>query len=71
MFFRSGTFKIAIEQGRYSNIILDNRFCPICKDIIEYVYYFLLNCPAFSDLRRKYIQAKYHQNPTIQICNVL
>ena len=55
--FRSGTFKIAIEQERYSKTNLDDIFNPICKHIIEDVFHFLLHCPAYSDLKSKYIKA--------------
>ena len=40
---------LQIERGRYENVPRTERKCKVCNE-----YHFLLVCPAYKDLRRKY-----------------
>ena len=54
---------LAIERGRYTNIVKESRFCPCCKSIIENELHFLLVCPLYKDIRKQCIETKYYTNP--------
>ena len=53
--FRSGILPIMVEIGRYYNIPLEQRFCPLCKDkfglFIEDEYHLLCICQHYNNLR--------------------
>ena len=43
--------------GRYSNVPRENRLCKYCNlNVVESEYHFLLTCPKYYDLRKKYIR---------------
>ena len=56
---------LLIETGRHKNIPRDQRICPMCKlqfgqnSDIEDEYHFLLICPTYRDLRKKFIKNYY------------
>ena len=59
--FRVGNSKILVVLGRFSNIIIEDRICPLCNfhnigD--EYHYIFL----SVNTLRKKYIPTVYTKN---------
>ena len=46
----------------------------MCHNVnnVEDEYYFVLVCPAFIELRKKYIEAYYHRNPSaFKFCELL
>ena len=45
-----------VETGRYCNpsIPRENRFCFHCKNIVEDEKHFLLDCPLYKHVRKKY-----------------
>ena len=45
--FRSGTFKINIELGRYKRLPVRERTCPWCPGEVEDERHFLLHCPSY------------------------
>ena len=50
--FRCGVAPIRLETGRYENLPVNARVCPLCTDaIIEDEIHVVLNCPAYTDLR--------------------
>ena len=49
--FRCGILPIQIEIGRYRNISLCHRLCPICKQAVEDEIHFLCQCPEYSEFR--------------------
>jgi hypothetical protein len=64
--FRLSSHSLAIETGRYQNIPQENRKCVLCNlNAIENEYHFLLVCPKYRDLRRKYFKAFYCRWPSI------
>ena len=69
--FRSSAHCLAIERGRYTNIVKESRFCPYCKNIIENELHFLLVCPLYKDIREQFIDTKYYTNPCLNTFNVL
>ena len=46
--FRTGTFPINIELGRYRRLPVIDRKCTHCPDQVEDEYHFLLECPEYS-----------------------
>ena len=53
---RLSAHELAIKKERYSNITREERFCNICKNtMIEDEEYFLLHCPAYSELRATFV----------------
>ena len=64
--FRASSHDLLIETGRYENIPRDQRLCKSCDmKTIESEYHFLLVCPKFRDLRKKYFKSYYCHWPTI------
>ena len=62
--FRTANHKLPIEKGRYTNLQIEQRNCCLCNlDNIGDEYHFLFECPALSDLRKKYISKYYITNP--------
>ena len=50
---------IRLETGRYENIAVSDRICPICKLSVETEIHVLTQCPAYDTLRNElYNQAK-------------
>ena len=50
---------LAIEQGRHTNTPINNRHCKLCHSDIEDDFHFVLKCPHFHDIRRKYVMKYY------------
>ena len=64
--FRISSHNLAIETGRYDNTPRENRKCSKCQmNQIENEYHFLLVCPAYRELRKKYFKKYYCSWPTI------
>ena len=64
--FRTSSHDLLNETGRYENIPRDQRLCKSCDmKTIESEYHFLLVCPKFRDLRKKYFKSYYCHWPTI------
>ena len=56
-----------IEKGRHLNIERNQRTCNMCTgNMIENEFHFLLSCPAYSELRQKYMKRYYCTWPTIR-----
>ena len=46
---------LEIETGRYHNIDRNDRKCKLCnQNTVESEYHFLLCCPAYLEIRRKF-----------------
>ena len=64
--FRISAHNLQIERGRYENVPRTERKCKVCNmNTIESEYHFLLVCPAYKHLRRKYFSCYYNHWPTI------
>jgi hypothetical protein len=62
---RLSSHQLAIETGRYTNTIRKNRCCRVCVNTIEDEYHFILVCPLFAELRRKFIKEYYYKRPSM------
>lgn len=49
---RCGSAPLRIETGRYENIPVENRLCPLCKAGIEDEMHVILDCPKYDVIRR-------------------
>jgi hypothetical protein len=64
--FRTSSHRLNIEIGRYNNVPRDQRVCLSCNmNILENEYHFLLVCPKYRELRRKYLKNYYCHWPTL------
>jgi hypothetical protein len=62
---RLSSHQLAIENSRFSNTIRTNKCCRVCVNTIEDEYHFVLVCPLFAELRRKFIKVCYHKRPSM------
>ena len=64
--FRLSSHDLQIERGRYENIARAERICK-CWNMskIENEYHFLLVCPLFAELRRKFFKPYFCHWPNI------
>lgn len=54
--FRTSNHKLAIERGRYNNIVRHERKCNLCtENKLGDEFHFLLECPSLNELRQKYL----------------
>lgn len=64
--FRLSSHNLHIERGRYENVPRHDRLCRCCNmNAIEDEYHFLLVCPLYIDLRRKFLKPHYCHWPNI------
>ena len=65
--FRTTNHKLAVELGRYSNVLRCQRFCNICNvDTLGDEFHFIFECPALNDIRLTYLDL---QNGDTQMLN--
>ena len=63
---RLSSHNLAIETGRYTSIPRRERICTFCNtNVVENEFHFLLACPYYIDLRRKYLPAYYCSWPSL------
>ena len=49
---RCSSHHLLIEEGRYNNILRENKICKMCNwNVIENEYHFILICPLYRQLR--------------------
>ena len=64
--FRLSSHSLEIERGRYQNVPREERLCKFCNSqTIENEYHFLLVCPMYIEVRRKYLKPYYCRWPTL------
>ena len=64
--FRTSNHKFPIETGRWNNIELDDRKCVLyAKNSIGDEFHYMLECPFFSNDRKKYLCSYYYSRPNI------
>lgn len=56
---------LTIETGRYNNVPLQRRLCPLCTLDIEDEYHFILKCPYYCNLREKFLKKFYYIKPSV------
>jgi hypothetical protein len=65
--FKLSSHSLEIETGRYDNIPREERICKHCNmNTVETEYHFLLVCPKYSNLRKKYFKHYFCRWPTVQ-----
>ena len=64
--FKTSNHKKPVKKGRFSKLPRNMRICENCdcNNLCD-EYYFLLECPALNDIRKKYIKKYYLQRPNI------
>ena len=65
---RLSSHHLRIETARYSNQFTErnNRVCTICNSRdLEDEFHFVLICPCYSDLRKKYIKKYFTSRPSV------
>ena len=63
--FRLSSHSLAIETGRYQDVLNVNRVCKFCKDDIEDEFHFILKCLTYQNFRSKYIRSYYRTRPSV------
>ena len=64
--FRTSTHDLNVERGRYENIDRRNRTCMFCNlNDLDDEFHFILKCPHFFTLRKKYIKEFYYKKPSV------
>ena len=64
--FRLSSHDLLIETGRYNGVPRHMRICKCCNmNVIENEFHFLLVCPLFRELRKKYFKKYYCHWPSI------
>ena len=64
--FRTSSHSLMTETGRYENTPREQRICQFCNmGKINDEYHFLLVCPNYRDLRRKFFKPYFCHRPTL------
>ena len=62
--FRAGILPLNIEVGRFRNLSLDERVCPVCSsNEVEDEIHFLLQCPTMREYREVLFSKAMSSNP--------
>ena len=69
--FRMSGHNLMIEKGRHLGIERNLRLCPFCNNVIECEFHFVLVCPLYIDLRKRYIAKKFYLFPNFNKFNIL
>ena len=62
---RLSSHRLEVEVGRWAKpnkVPYENRKCKICN-ILEDEFHFLLECPLYAELRKRYINKYYWRRP--------
>ena len=65
---RLSSHKLLIETGRYANRSLERneRKCTFCDmNDLEDEYHFVLVCPVYADLRKKYLKKYFYKKRSV------
>jgi len=65
--FRIGVAPIKLETGRYENISVDRRICPICKTAVECEKHVLLSCNANEHIRSPLMEKASHMQEFVNL----
>ena len=69
--FRMGISGIAVHHYRYRRPDTIDQICPLCKEVLEDDFHFVLCCPVLSDLRSQYIPLKFYRFPVLLSANLM
>ena len=68
---RLSSHNLEIETGRHNNVLLNNRICKLCKRDLEDEFHFVLVCPHFEVIHKKFIKKYYWKKPSIKCSQYL
>ena len=60
--FRCGVSDIKVHCNRSKNLNIADMDCPLCNSADEDEVHLVLCCPAFDDLRKRFIPLKYNRH---------
>ena len=64
--YRTSSHSLYIERGRHNNVPRNMRICNHCSlNDIEDEFHFILKCPLYKDIRKRYIKQFYHVKPNV------
>ena len=64
--FRCSCLPLNVEEGRHTDIACLERFCKVCKsNKVEDEFHFLLECPAYDNIRSTYIARETFIHPNL------
>lgn len=65
--FRMGMLPLNAHSLRFDNCANStlNTNCPFCKSVKETEFHFLLVCPLYNVLRKRFLPEKFFKNPTL------
>lgn len=63
---RTSSHKLNIENGRFRNIVRNERKCTKCNlEEIEDEYHFVIACPFYQEIRQNLIKPYYRKKPSV------
>ena len=62
---RLSSHNLHVESVRTNNTPRSERKCFFCNNDIEDEFHFVLMCPVYVDLRKKYIKKYYWERPSV------
>jgi hypothetical protein len=65
---RMSSHSLRIQTGRYgtNRVARNERYCTYCNtQDLEDEYHFILICPCYNNIRKKYIKRYYYINPSV------
>ena len=65
---RLSSHQLKIETGRYAQNRIERnlRYCTICNsNEIEDEFHFVIMCPSYRELRKKFIKSYYYKKPSM------
>ena len=69
--FRCGILPLQIELGRFRNLQLHERICPICNSAVEDEIHFLCECPLYSHLRSSLFESAQNNDSNFSRIDLL
>jgi len=54
-----------IETGRFNEVNISHRICPVCHSDIEDEFHFILKCPFYKPERMFFIKLYYRRNHSV------
>ncbi|XP_067668393.1 uncharacterized protein [Haliotis asinina] len=61
--FRCGLLRLKYNEGRWLNVEVAERSCPLCNLGVEDEYHFIFICTEYNALRLKYLPCIYQKQP--------
>ena len=63
---RLSSHRLNVETGRYTGKSRQDRLCDVCESQeIEDEFHFILQCPKYLHIRKKYLNNYYYKSPSV------